>query len=1248
MFVYDTWVYLDSPVPPAATMQQWAVTTCIATNFYNEYHLNGVKMGYLASRIYQPYGLGLGTGGLYNERSTADIGEIIIFRRRLTPQEIANTELYLAIKWNIAISATQTYAAISGGTATASLDYFKAAALERTFLAATAVHMTWGVRVVPTPITLNTVLMMSVYVNVVPYHWGIPLWVIIADSSAPFAPTSACYTLNQNCGLFKFYRICFNCGNQLGTCDEVSQVPVGAWITQSRHLSSRFAAKYGVTASMPLRIKIFMAQYGADSVAEVFVDDIRVVQFEGRDCPLLSASSLGQQSNAGAVSLVPSQWVFGSVSGGLMSSLSSASIRVNGTVQVGVPDVTTSIVTNNDYAGRRVSTFEVRWNAGTPNNTDSNANLRFCNTESQLRQTSGVLQYLHISDGYFLPPSSFTSVKVSGSTSWSNDKYYNLGVDYVPYNDFQSYTFFVQLTSFNDQWGNLFFRGGNVAYTNAAGAYVSGGADRSPAVFLYPGTMQIHIRTSTNTNSNEGCDAGAPLTILRWTHVSMVYTPDNMNVYYDGNLVCTRDWAGAGMVMQKTPGRLFQIGYGASASGFANINDMRYYSTDLNGVQVMRILTLSSGVSPLSAIMIGSGVWVTVTCVLEAGTVSTYENGALKMTRNLYRPSAGASSGESFTFSQSAGNGIDIEVRNVYISERVEAPGTPVYCPATGNFYQFVTQAGVSFTQSVLGSATASYLNRFGHLATLASASEYACVTALVACQSVWIDGSNAAQANKWVFTQAPNVGQSLYVTWGAGEPKSGNNYVTIHKGGCIGGTLRTQSAASGAAYAADGYIVEYETPDAFGTEYGIMSAGATISSTTPLASNLTWLTNASSGEATMRSNLIVDVGVPATAYTTDGRTGLQFSGASSGLQQVVLDMGAVRQVNRIGASVFSSSSGTASRVWDCIVVETSTVSASLGFTGFSGMGTCSDGVTDVANDDAYFFMGTSTAARWIRYSFGLPDGSFGSIVTRLRAQFVRGTISRLFVDTKEVFGDLDGLKMAAIDPTTFAVTRSATYRMNATNALTPVAYFANSSGAGSYILAAQRDPVVIERTMLIENFDSYVGWQTVKLDLAVNDFYVPRFTYKKAQAFCYKYGWTMCPKRIVCRPPGYGWRYGQLNYGRVADALAYMPVSDSPNLWIANGNAFTVGEICATYEDLNGGATVSDALAVTFTATRLSCCNIVLKGRNWNFYNLGVFNNTGSNHAPPWATPPGDQWYPPVRIGSIARALRGAALVVW
>ena len=129
-----------------------------------------------------------------------------------------------------------------------------------------------------------------------------------------------------------------------------------------------------------------------------------------------------------------------------------------------------------------------------------------------------------------------------------------------------------------------------------------------------------------------------------------------------------------------------------------------------------------------------------------------------------------------------------------------------------------------------------------------------------------------------------------------------------------------------------------------------------------------------------------------------------------------------------------------------------------------------------------------------------------------------------------------------------------------------------------------------------------------------------------------------MCPKRVVCSPPGYGWQYGYLMYGRVADALAYMPVGDAPDQWIANGNAFTSSQICANYQDLNGGATVTDALSATWTATRVSCCNIVLTGRNWNFYNLGVFNNTGSNHNPPWAG--GDTWYPPVSASCTGDAL--------
>lgn len=1104
-----------------------------------------------------------------------------------------------------------------------------AAVREAAFINTPAVDMTWGRRIVSSTLDSNSVLTLSVYLSRVPFHFGIPLWLIVAEASTSLTPASQCFTRGIGCGSLVHYRICFNSGNAVGMCDEVSNVPLGSWVAQSRHLPSRFASKYGQPSAMPATVVVFLGMSCAGASCEAYVDDMRVVSFSAVPvCASLTAASLGQQSATLAIPAVSAAWTLGTASGNLSVAVDGAALRARGTVTPGLNEAVTYAVSKAAFAGRRVSSFQLRVNAATTNSSASSAVIRMCGLEAQLVFADGMFQYLHASDGYFrVPPPRLALTNSAGSALWTNS-----AVEAVAglnmYSDTMTYAFFLQINGLSNNYAGIFARSG-ATYTNAGGTVVTGGMDRVPGLWQQPSSLQIIIRMSTNTNYDDGCDPQVPFTLGRWTHVAIVFRTDQMDVYYDGIVVCSRNWANAGMIMQNSAsGRAFYFGGIGSATGNIAVNGLKWYDSALNSAQVVRLLTKTTNVDEVSHAYIGAREWCNVTCVLQAGTVSVFENGALKMSRGLFRPSAGASSGEGFAFEQVGGATLDAQVRYVRVAERVEAPGTPVYCSATGNFYQVVEAPGVSFMAARLAADAAVFLKRGGHLTTLASSGEYDCVMDLLACESVWVDG--ASSGGLWAFTVAPNVGQAPFARWAAGEPSgsSAMNFSTVHSGGCIGAVRRGEMAALGPAWGgASGYVVEYETPDDFAVDYGVLSAGASILSTSSVSDSVPWLTTSSVGAAIMGRNLIQSIGVPAVAATSaaDSRFVFQFRDGDAD-QFVVVALQVAVAVNRIGAVV--GIAGASHRVVGPITISTSTLGASGPWTTFATL------QAPILNADNFAFSANQVTVQWVRFAFGGSDGGTGSRVVRLRVQLVRPTFARMFVNESEVFSAGAGLKVARVS-SSFAVKSKATFPMTVANALNPVATYVTASGSDDYILTAQQDPATITAVLFRDTFDTVADLNGPMLEMASADRALPYATHADAADHCFRFGWTLCEKKHVCRPAGYGWRYGSLFYGRRADALYYMPVADAPDAWVAVGNAFTSDEICGSYEDLNAGDHVSDALARNWYGTMVSCCAVVAPSAEWDFTNLGVFSNTGDNHTAPWLG--GDDVYPPhfMRQGS-------------
>eukprot|EP00455_Lapot_gusevi_P010920 TRINITY_DN14_c0_g1_i4.p2 TRINITY_DN14_c0_g1~~TRINITY_DN14_c0_g1_i4.p2 ORF type:complete len:636 (-),score=286.95 TRINITY_DN14_c0_g1_i4:95-1939(-) len=101
----------------------------------------------------------------------------------------------------------------------------------------------------------------------------------------------------------------------------------------------------------------------------------------------------------------------------------------------------------------------------------------------------------------------------------------------IPWTGQYSYAFWIRPLGTQNEWSNVFHKGG-------------ADVERSPAVWLYPGSTKIHIRSSVQNNWNAGCDPNDPLPLNQWTHVGFVHINSGLSVYVNGKLACT-DTSGA-------------------------------------------------------------------------------------------------------------------------------------------------------------------------------------------------------------------------------------------------------------------------------------------------------------------------------------------------------------------------------------------------------------------------------------------------------------------------------------------------------------------------------------------------------------------------------------------------------------------------------------------------------------------------------------------------------------------------------
>ncbi len=151
--------------------------------------------------------------------------------------------------------------------------------------------------------------------------------------------------------------------------------------------------------------------------------------------------------------------------------------------------------------------------------------------------------------------------------------------------------------------------------------------------------------------------------------------------------------------------------------------------------------------------------------------------------------------------------------------------GEANYLPATGHYYEFVDQVGITWTAANTAASARTYFGLQGYLATLTSQAE-ADFSGSQATGVGWIGGSDAATEGVWEWVTGPEAGTVFwngaiggsspnFAFWNTNEPnQSGNeDYAHItHPNVNPNGSwndLSNTGAASG-NYQPQGYVVEY------------------------------------------------------------------------------------------------------------------------------------------------------------------------------------------------------------------------------------------------------------------------------------------------------------------------------------------------------------------------------------------------------------------------------------------------------
>ena len=1180
--------------------------TLVLSQEYNQIRSDGVLMGEDTARKDITAGLALnGIFGRHNEQSTAELAELLIYRRRLNQEEIVNVEMYLAEKYNLNIPSTHRMLPFDDETRTK--DFYASAAIEREFPLLAPTRLVWGSRTIPTDISGQSVLQLAVRIVEEPFEWSIPLMLVLLPADSPLLPSDRCITLGELCRTNMVYRICFNTG-AYQACDEVSVLPPNEWVTETRVIADRFKSKYP-TRQVPSRLKVVLASFALRQQLEVLVDELRIVNFSPlqTSCPVYSAASSAIANSMdfpGANS-----WEIND-DNGVTVTTSGTGLRFSGTPTAAA---SARAITQSYYYDNRNEQFRLTLtNLGVGTVAPR---FSFCSKRAALTRSAQTNSWVFVSGtaSAVEPPSSFVQVINEGSTMWENDRHRPHPVDTLPYSPSSSYSFWIKLTKLADSWNGIFFRGGNVGYTQeGTNTQICCGSDRVPALWQYPNRGMLHIRQSTTTSWNNGCDGSQELRLNEWYHVSIVIETNVMQVFYNGEVVCSTTY-GRNQQIIETPGRIFGSPHSPYqwAGGGIFLDDLRYYQEALNVLQIQRLAESRSGIERTSSLTTQGS--VLLSCIMNGPNTWVYEDGVL---RAAFSDSAGGSVSNTpvtFALEQSSGQGVDVSVSSITVFERREGLLDPVFCPASGTYLQIVA-AAVTYTEAEADAESRTYQGNNGYLASILTNEESACLSAFnMDCKKLWIGGSR--QSGTWRWVGGPEKGSAIGATqqrWAAGYTTT-EPYLYVNPGGCrsAASPAGAWGSCSDTCPGIEGYVVEYDAPPQQVEEYASLSLGATIASVSSQLGPGSYVQDPS----VMRDNLLRDVNIPVLG-NGDARYIFEVNDA---VQQIVVDLSATRMLNRLGVVVEQTEALRS--VTDAVAFETSTSASGNDFQPWGAVGVLNDGVAQVFSPSVFVSLPLPRAVRRVRYTIGARPGSIGmSAMTRVHAQLVRTTYTRLEQNGVDYSLDQPGLNMAAFDGTTGTLKDRKTFTLDSLASVQEVRDFIDGLNDGDVVLGATRDQPKAVKQLFRESFDSFEHPNTpdrLQSFTPGKGIYqaLPNATYAEAQSYCRSIGRTMCPRIAVCYPPRSidNLPNGHPIFGWSLDGDAYVPIADTYGEYLGIGQAFDrSASLCKTYSEVNG-AVPPDSLTRTWFRTHVMCCHAT-PAVQWK-----EVTNTGDLRRIPW-----------------------------
>ncbi|MFT5737657.1 MAG: hypothetical protein ACI9SG_002007, partial [Maribacter sp.] len=154
--------------------------------------------------------------------------------------------------------------------------------------------------------------------------------------------------------------------------------------------------------------------------------------------------------------------------------------------------------------------------------------------------------------------------------------------------------------------------------------------------------------------------------------------------------------------------------------------------------------------------------------------------------------------------------------------------GEANFLPVTQNYYEFVSDPGISWTAAETAAASRTYFGLQGYLVTLTSQEE-ADFSGAQTSGFGWIGATDVAVEGEWRWVTGPEAGiqfwqglangtELTFANWNGGEPNNagGEDYAHIAAASVINGVAPLgawndlPNNGGGGAYASQGYVVEY------------------------------------------------------------------------------------------------------------------------------------------------------------------------------------------------------------------------------------------------------------------------------------------------------------------------------------------------------------------------------------------------------------------------------------------------------